>query len=177
MECQIDKMSSDDWVQVRSIYLEGIASGHATFEADAPNWEKWDSDHLPQPRLVARAGERILGWAALSPVSGRWVYSGVAEVSLYVGAPYRGVGVGSALLAALVSDSERAGIWTLQGAIFPENAASLRLVKKHGFREVGRREKVGKMTSGKFAGTWRDVVLVERRSKVVGIREEWEESL
>ena len=175
MEYKIDKMSSDDWGQVRLIYLEGIASGHSTFEVDAPNWEKWDSDHLPEPRLVARAGERILGWGALSPVSGRGVYSGVVEVSLYVGAQYRGVGIGSALLAALVDDSERAGIWTLQGAIFPENAASLRLVKKHGFREVGRREKVGKMTSGKLAGTWRDVVLVERRSKVVGVCEEWEE--
>ncbi len=169
MEYVIDKMTSDDWGQVRSIYLEGIATGHSTFEADAPDWEKWNSDHLPEPRLVARAGERVLGWAALSPVSGRCVYSGVAEVSLYVGAQYRSEGIGSALLAALIDASERAGIWTLQGGIFPENTASLALVKKHGFREVGRREKVGRMTYGELTRTWRDVILVERRSNVAGV--------
>jgi L-amino acid N-acyltransferase YncA len=169
MEYVIDKMTSDDWGQVHSIYLEGIATGHCTFEADAPDWEKWHSDHLPEPRLAARAGERVLGWAALSPVSGRCVYSGVTEVSLYVGAQYRGEGIGSALLAALIGASERAGIWTLQGGIFPENTASLALIKKHGFREVGRREKVGKMTYGERARTWRDVILVERRSNVAGV--------
>jgi L-amino acid N-acyltransferase YncA len=169
MEYMIDKMTSDDWEQVRSIYLEGIATGHSTFEADAPDWDKWHSGHLAEPRLVARAGERIVGWAGLSPVSGRSVYSGVAEVSLYVGAQYRGEGIGSALLDALIDASERAGIWTLQGGIFPENTASLALVKKHGFREVGRREKTGRMTYGELAGTWRDVILVERRSKVAGV--------
>ncbi len=169
MEYVINKMTSDDWGQVRSIYLEGIATGHSTFEAEAPDWEKWHSNHLPEPRLIARAGGRVLGWAVLSPVSGRRMYSGVAEVSLYVGAQYRGEGIGSALLAALIEASERAGIWTLQGGIFPENTASLALVKKHGFREVGRREKVGRMTYGELARTWRDVILVERRSKVVGV--------
>lgn len=161
-------MTSDDWEQVRSIYLEGIATGHSTFEADSPNWDKWHSDHLAELRLVARAEKRILGWAGLSPVSTRSVYSGVAEVSLYVGAKYRGEGIGSALLDALIDASERAGIWTLQSGIFPENTASLALVKKHGFREVGRREKIGRMTYGGLAGTWRDVILVERRSKVAG---------
>jgi len=169
MKYMIDKITSADWGQIRSIYLEGIKAGHSTFEADAPDWEKWHSAHLPEPRLVARAGERVLGWAALSPVSGRRVYSGVAEVSLYVGAQYRVEGIGSALLAALIDASERAGIWTLQGMIFPENTASHALVKKHGFREVGRREKVGRMTYGELAGTWRDVILVERRSKVAGV--------
>jgi len=110
-----------------------------------------------------------MGWAGLSTVSGRSVYSGVAEVSLYVGAQYRGEGIGSALLDALIDASERVGIWTLQGGVFPENTASLALVKKHGFREVGRREKTGRMTYGELAGTWRDVILVERRSKVAGV--------
>ena len=169
MEYVVENMDLGDWERVRAIYLEGIATGHSTFEADAPDWEKWDSDHLKQPRLVARGQDSVLGWAALSPVYNRCVYTGVAEVSLYVGAMYRGQSIGSALLAALIDASENVGIWTLQGGIFPENTASLALVKKHGFKEVGRREKVGKMTYGELAGTWRDVVLVERRSKVTGI--------
>ena len=169
MEYVIDTMKPEDWQQCRSIYLEGIKTGHATFEADAPDWVQWDAAHLQEPRLVIRADDRIVAWAALSPVSERDIYAGVAEVSLYVGAEYRGQGVGSTLLAALIESSEKAGIWTLQGGIFPENISSLRLVKKHGFREVGRREKVGKMTYGELAGTWRDVILVERRSRVVGV--------
>jgi L-amino acid N-acyltransferase YncA len=169
MDFVLDDMNPGDWDQVCRVYGEGIATGHATFEAGAPAWEEWDAGHLKRPRLVARAGNLVLGWAALSPVSGRCVYAGVAEVSLYVGATYRGQGVGSALLAALIDASEEAGIWTLQGGIFPENAASLGLVKKHGFREVGRREHLGKMTYGDCAGTWRDVILVERRSSVTGI--------
>jgi L-amino acid N-acyltransferase YncA len=169
MDFVIDNMRPDDWDQVCRVYGEGIATGHATFEAKAPAWEEWDTRHLRKPRLVARTGGSVLGWAALSPVSGRCVYVGVAEVSLYVGAANRGQGVGSALLAALIKASDEAGIWTLQGGIFPENAASLALVKKHGFREVGRRERLGKMTYGDSAGTWRDVILVERRSRVTGI--------
>jgi L-amino acid N-acyltransferase YncA len=169
MDFVLDDLRPGDWDQVRNVYGEGIATGHATFEAKAPAWEEWDAGHLQKPRLVARAGDCVVGWAALSPVSGRCVYAGVAEVSLYVGAAYRGQGVGSALLAALIVASEEAGIWTLQGGIFPENAASLGLVKKHGFREVGRREHLGKMTYGDCAGTWRDVILVERRSSVTGI--------
>lgn len=169
MEYLIDDMRPEDWKQVRSIYHEGINTGNSTFETDAPDWDKWDSAHLRKPRLVIRADDMVLAWVALSPISSRCVYSGVAEVSLYVAARCRGQGVGSALLAALIESSERAGIWTLQGGIFPENTASLHLVKKHGFREIGRREKVGKMTHGLLNGTWRDVVLVERRSKVAGV--------
>jgi L-amino acid N-acyltransferase YncA len=169
MEYVIDRMKPEDWEQVRSIYLEGVSTGHSTFEADVPDWEKWDSAHLQEPRLVIRADDLVLAWAALSPLSSRCVYSGVAEVSLYVGARYRGQGAGSVLLAALIDSSEKAGVWTLQGTIFPENTASLSLVKKHGFTEIGRSEKIGKMTHGELAGTWRDVVLVERRSKVAGV--------
>jgi len=162
-------MRTEDWEQVRSIYLEGISTGDSTFEADAPDWDKWDSAHLPGHRLVIRADNSILAWAALSPVSSRRAYSGVAEVSLYVAVGHRGKGIGSTLLEALIDSSEKAGIWTLQGGIFPENEASIRMVRKHGFREIGRRKKIGKMTHGDLAGTWRDVILVERRSKLTGI--------
>jgi phosphinothricin acetyltransferase len=156
-------LTVDDWGAVRAIYREGIATGHATFETDAPDWEAWDRGRLEHPRLVARVGGEVVGWGALSPVSSRPVYAGVVEVSLYVTASSRGRGVGKALLRALVEASERAGVWTLQGAIFPENAASLALVKACGFREVGRRERIGRMN-----GVWRDTVLVERRSPTVG---------
>jgi len=169
MDFVLDDMKPSDWDQVCLVYGEGIATGHATFEASAPAWEEWDAGHLRKPRLVARAGDCVVGWAGLSPVSGRCVYTGVAEISLYVGATHRGQGVGSALLAAIIKASEEAGIWTLQGGIFPENAASLALVQKHGFREVGRRERLGKMIYGDCAGTWRDVILVDRRSRVTGI--------
>ena len=157
-------MRDGDWGAVRAIYCEGIATGNATFETDAPAWEAWDKGHLRACRLVARADDQVVGWAALSPVSGRCVYAGVAEVSIYVSASARGQGIGRALLAALVEASERAGLWTLQAGIFPENAASLALHRAHGFREVGRRERIGQMN-----GVWRDVVFMERRSKVVGI--------
>ncbi len=169
MKYLIDIMKQEDWEQVRSIYLEGIRTGNSTFESNAPDWEKWDSSHLPDHRLVVREGNRILAWAALSPVSSRCVYSGVAELSLYVTAECRGKGVGSVLLEAVILSTEKAGLWTLQGGIFPENTASLSLAKKHGFKEVGKREKLGKMTYGFLAGTWRDVILVERRSTVAGI--------
>ena len=165
---KIDRMRPEDWFQVRAIYREGIRTGHATFEAEVPDWESWDSTHLSEHRLVVRAGDRILAWAALTPASGRCVYAGVAEMSLYVAEGHRGRGIGSALLKALIASSESSGIWTLQAGIFPENTASLALVKKHGFREIGRREKLGKMTYGPLVGTWRDVVFVERRSKVAG---------
>lgn len=169
MKYLVDTMNPEDWKQVRSIYLDGIKTGNSTFEADVPEWEKWDSAHLPEHRLVIRSGDRILAWIALSPVSSRRVYSGIAEVSLYVSAEHRGQGIGSVLLKALIESSEKGGIWTLQGGIFPENTASLRLVKKHGFRQIGKRKKVGKMTHGDLAGKWRDVILVERRSEVAGI--------
>jgi phosphinothricin acetyltransferase len=163
MDFIIDELNEQDWEQVRSIYLEGIATGNATFETEAPVWEHWNISHLPFCRLVAREGERIKGWAALSPVSGRCVYAGVAETSVYVGDRYRGEGVGRALLEALVSASEKAGIWTLQAGVFPENGASLQLHERCGFRQVGRRERIGRMN-----GVWRDTLLLERRSEIVG---------
>ena len=169
VEYRIDKMNPNDWEQVRSIYLEGIATGHATFEAEAPEWGKWDSNHLADPRLVARTGGKVAGWAALSRVSIRRVYSGVVEVSIYIESSYRGRGIGSALLAALIEASEKMGIWTLQAGIFPENIASISLHQKHGFRILGRRVKIGKMTFGELRGTWRDVILMERRSALTGI--------
>ena len=161
---QIDEMGPGDWEQVRAIYLEGIATGQATFETEAPNWEQWDAAHLARPRLVARDGKAVLGWAALSPVSRRRAYAGVAEVSVYVGAKHRGAGVGRALLEALVSESEWNGIWSLQAVTFPENANSVALHLDCGFREVGRRERIGKLN-----GAWRDTVLLERRSRQIGI--------
>ena len=169
MEYSIDKMVSDDWGQVRSIYLDGIVTGNATFEAEAPDWDNWDSSHMQECCLVARAGNTILGWAALSPVSSRCVYSGVAEISVYVATKYQRLGVGGKLLAALIEASEKNGIWTLQVGIFPENIDSINLHKRYGFRDVGRREKLSKMTYGPHKGMWRDVVLMERRSKSVGI--------
>lgn len=159
----IDELRLPDWEQVRAIYLEGIATGDATFETDAPPWEKWDASHLKQCRLVARSGEQVLGWAALSPVSDRCVYGGVAEVSVYVRAAARGRGVGRRLLQALVAASEQASIWTLQAGIFPENTSSVAIHRKCDFREVGRRERLGSLK-----GKWRDVLLLERRSRVAG---------
>jgi len=158
-------MTPDDWPNVRAIYLEGIATGNATFETDAPAWDAWDRAHVADPRLVARdADGSVLGWAAVTPVSGRCVYAGVADLSVYVSAAARGRGVGRALLTALIQSSERAGIWTLQAGIFPENAPSLALHRACGFRDVGRRERIGKMH-----GVWRDVLLLERRSVSAGI--------
>jgi L-amino acid N-acyltransferase YncA len=164
MTVEIGPLEPEHWDRVAEIYREGIQSGNATFETSPPSWEKWDAAHLPSGRVVARVGGRITGWAALSPVSERCVYAGVAEVSIYVSADARGQGVGKALLAAVVAAAERAGIWTLQSGTFPENAASIALQKACGFREVGRRERLGKM-----GGRWRDVVLLERRSRVAGI--------
>jgi L-amino acid N-acyltransferase YncA len=161
---QITPMQPDDWPAVREIYREGIATGHATFETDVPDWEKWDSGHRQDCRPIARIGEQVLGWAALSPVSGRCVYAGVAEVSVYVAAAARGRGVGKALLQALIEESELHRIWTLQAGIFPENAVSIALHKSRGFREVGVRRRIGKRD-----GVWRDVLLLERRSSTVGI--------
>lgn len=164
MSFVIDKMTAEDWEKVRVIYAEGIATGHATFEAHAPSWEEWDSRHLPYCRLVAREVEIVKGWAALSPISSRFVYAGVAETSIYVGQCHRGEGIGKALLDALVRDSERNGVWTLEAGIFPENNWSLAMHKQGGFREVGRRVRIGKMQ-----GAWRDTILLERRSDVVGV--------
>lgn len=159
----IDEMTPDDWEQVRSIVLEGIATGYTTFETDAPSWEKWDAGHLQVARLVARNGDKVLGWAALSAVSNRDAYRGVAELSISVTEKSRGQGIGRALLEALIEKSENYGIWTLQAAIFPENTASVKLHLRCDFREVGRRERIGKLN-----GVWRDTLLFERRSKIAG---------
>ena len=157
-------MKPEQWESVRAIYLAGIATGDATFETKVPNWADWNRSHLPAPRLVALSAEAVVGWAALSRVSPRAAYAGVAEVSVYVDEQRRGQGIGSLLLKALVAGSENAGIWTLQASIFPENAASILLHKSCGFREVGRRQRVGKLH-----GVWRDTVLLERRSEMAGV--------
>lgn len=159
---EIRNMSSCDWNEVRRIYQEGMDTRNATFQMEAPSWEEWDAGHRKDCRLVATAEHKILGWAALSPVSGRCVYGGVAEISVYIDTTAQGKGIGSLLLSKLIMDSEQHGIWTLQAGIFPENKASIKLHLNCGFREVGVREKLGKMED-----TWRDVVLLERRSKKI----------
>ena len=163
MEFIIDPLLPPDWPEVRTIYLDGIASGQATFETDAPPWDEWDAAHLPFGRLVARNAVRVVGWAALSAVSRRQCYAGVAEASVYVAASERGRGVGRRLLEAVVAESERHGIWTLQGATFATNEASLRLQRACGFREIGRRVRIARSR-----GEWRDTILTERRSLIVG---------
>jgi phosphinothricin acetyltransferase len=155
-------LDASHWNRVRAIYLEGIATGHATFETAAPEWAEWNEARLPHSRLVAIDGE-VMGWAALSPVSKRAVYAGVAEVSVYVAAAARGRGLGRALLEELIKESERHNVWTLQAGIFPENAASIALHRNAGFRVVGTRERIGRLN-----GVFRDVALMERRSAVVG---------
>jgi len=158
----VNEMQPDDWPFVRAIYLEGIATGNATFETDAPSWKEWDASHLGFARLVAREDNRIIGWAALSLVSRRKVYSGVAEVSVYVAHDSHGKGVGRALLEQLITESEQNGIWTLQASVFPENVATIALHRACGFRKVGRRERIGRLD-----GTWRDTFLLEWRSPTV----------
>ncbi len=160
----IGPMRAEDWEQARAIYLEGIATGQATLETEAPSWEAWDAAHLPFARLVARDEDGVAGWAALSAVSQRCVYGGVAEVSVYVAHTHRQSGIGRKLLEALIAASEENGIWTLQAGMFPENSGSLALHRRCGFREVGRRERIGKLN-----GVWRDTILMERRSAVVGV--------
>jgi L-amino acid N-acyltransferase YncA len=164
MDFMIDTMQVSDWAAVAAIYQEGIATKNATFETDVPEYAVWDANHREDCRLVARNGTQVVGWAALSLVSGRCVYGGVAEVSVYIAAAARGQGVGKSLLRALVEASEQAEIWTLQAGIFVENAASIGLHEVCGFRIVGQRERLGRMD-----GVWRDIVLMERRSQVVGM--------
>jgi L-amino acid N-acyltransferase YncA len=163
VKVDIEAMVASDWQHVRAIYLEGIETGQATFEVGSPSWEEWDAAHLKFCRFVARADARVLGWAALSPVSRRCCYSGVAEVSVYVSANSRGLGIGRQLLVATISESESHGIWTLQGATFPDNEASRRLQKACSFREIGRRERIAQLR-----GVWRDTILTERRSTTIG---------
>lgn len=165
MEYKIEKMMQSDWEQVAGIYLEGIKTEIATFQTEVPTFEAWDNSHISSCRIVARSGDSILGWAVLSPTSSRCVYAGVAEVSIYISEKYKGQGVGMALLTSLIELSEQDGFWTLQSGIIRENTASIELHKKCGFREIGIRERVGKMNNK----NWLDVVLMERRSKIVGI--------
>lgn len=165
MEYNIEEMKPSDWKQVRNIYLEGIRTGIATFQTEAPTWESWDKGHLNICRIVARSINGILGWVALSPTSGRDCYKGVAEVSIYVDEKYKGQGIGTTLLTNLIKQSEKNGIWTLYCAIIRENTVSIAMHKKCGFREIGMREKIARMSNG----AWHDVVLMERRSRIVGI--------
>ena len=153
------ELTHEDWPAVRAIYEQGIAGGNATFETEAPSWDDWDRTHLEGHRLVALQDDKVVGWAALSPVSERCVYAGVAENSVYVAEEAQGRGVGRALLEELIAGAERDGIWTIQTGIFPENEASIELHQRCGFRVVGTRERIGQ-----HHGVWRDVVFMERRS-------------
>jgi L-amino acid N-acyltransferase YncA len=160
----IGTLQPEHWPAVKSIYEQGIATGDATFQTGAPDWEEWDRSHLGHSRLVALDGNTVAGWVALTPVSGRCVYAGVAEISVYIDPGYRGMGVGTALMKAVIADSEANGIWTLQAGIFPENTASIRLHVNVGFRRVGFRERIGKMS-----GRWRDTIFFEKRSEKAGL--------
>jgi phosphinothricin acetyltransferase len=160
---RVDELAVEDWPAVRAIFGEGIATRNATFETAPPSWDDWNAAHLSAHRLAARDRTGLVGWAALTPYSARPAYAGVAEVSVYVATGRHRRGIGSALLGELVTRTEAAGIWTLQAGIFPENVASLRLHVAHGFRVVGVRERIGRLD-----GAWRDVTLLERRSREVG---------
>lgn len=161
---KIESLGASHWSDVRDIYARGIATGNATFETTIPEWEDWDKNHLKGLRFVAIVEDNIAGWAALTAVSERCIYNGVAEVSVYVDDEYGGKGIGTALLQKLIDESEKNNIWTLQAGIFPENVASIKIHKKLGFRIVGYREKIGKMND-----VWRDTILLERRSIKTGI--------
>ncbi len=165
MDYTIEAMKPEDWAQVAAVYWEGIQTKIATFQAEVPSWEQWDKSHCADCRLVARAGDTVLGWAALTPISSRCVYAGVADVSIYVGQNHKRQGIGQALLRELIRQSEAEGFWSLESRIIRENTGSQALHAKCGFRQIGFREKLGKMDNGK----WHDVVLMERRSQTVGI--------
>jgi L-amino acid N-acyltransferase YncA len=160
----IRELNKEDGAAVKLIYEQGIATKNATFETTAPDWEEWDKKYMKECRFAAVNGDEMLGWAALTMVSGRCVYAGVCEVSVYIHKDHQGKGIGKNLLKELITGSEQNNIWTLQAGIFPENAASIKIHLKLGFREVGRREKIGKMD-----GVWRDTVLLERRSSITGV--------
>jgi L-amino acid N-acyltransferase YncA len=168
MPITIRPLAATDWAAVERIYREGIATGNATFESEPPSWEEFDREKVVDPRLVAQLDGEVVGWAAASRTSSRCVYEGVLEHSVYVAEAVRGQGVGRMLLAAFLEASEASGVWTVQSGVFPENESSLALHDRLGFRTVGIRERVGKMSYGAFAGQWRDVVLIERRSEQVG---------
>lgn len=161
---RIRNMTQEDWPEVAKIYLDGISTGYATFETLVPDFQSWDKSHIKECRLIAEKEGKILGWAALSPVSSRCVYGGIGEVSVYISSRSRGLGVGEALLLKLIEESEKEGYWTIQAGIFPENIASIKLHKKVGFRFIGKREKIGKTKDG----LWKDNLLFEKRSEIVG---------
>jgi len=164
MKIRLELMTEENWISVLKIYREGIETGNATFQQDEPTYEEWDQGHLKNCRIVALHENEVVGWAALSPISGRCVYAGVAEVSVYVSDSLRGNTIGSQLLEKLIEESEVEKLWTLQAGIFPENVGSIKLHQKLGFREVGYRERIGKMN-----GIWRNTILMERRSDKIGI--------
>ncbi len=161
---KIKPLLPEHWPQVAQIYLDGITTQLATFETQVPNWESWNLSHLKDPRLVALEDQMVLGWAALSPVSSRCVYGGVAEVSVYVSQSHRGKNIGYQLMKSLIRQSEACGFWSLQSGIFTDNIASIKLHEKVGFRTIGIREKIGKLNH-----QWKDNLLMERRSKIIGI--------
>lgn len=161
---EIVNIEQAHYAAIAAIYLQGIATGNATFQTSAPGWEEWDQSHLPHSRIALLVNNSITGWAALTAVSSRCVYAGVAEVSIYVAGEHRGKGYGKLLLNELIQQSEANGIWTLQAGIFPENTGSLQLHESCGFRKIGYREKIGNMN-----GTWRDNIMLERRSKTTGV--------
>lgn len=163
-EIIIEDLLPSDWEAVKNIFIQGIQTGNATFQLEAPTWEEWDSGHTQNCRYVARLNDQVVGWIALSPISSREAFSGVAEVSVYLDGSITGKGIGSKLLQYMIKESEKYGYWTLQSMIFPENASSIYLHKKYGFEEIGTRKRMGKLH-----GVWRDVVLLERRSLIVGI--------
>lgn len=161
---EIRHITKDNFSEIIEIYNQGLATNIATFQNDSPQWEEWDKGHLNFCRISIYDNDKMIGWASLTPVSSRCVYAGVAEVSIYIAQDERGKGVGKTLLAELIQQSEENGIWTLQSGIFAENEASITLHEKCGFRMVGYREKIGKKN-----GVWKDNVLMERRSKNIGI--------
>jgi L-amino acid N-acyltransferase YncA len=161
---EIQAMLPEHWEAVKDIYEKGIATGQATFQTSAPaSWELWDQVHLPHSRFVATTNGKVIGWVALSRTSARDCYKGVCELSIYIDSEYRGKGIGNLLMAALIESSEANGVWSLYSSTFPENKASIALQKRFGFREIGYREKIAQQN-----GVWRDTILLERRSKIVG---------
>ncbi|EJL75805.1 GNAT family N-acetyltransferase [Chryseobacterium populi] len=161
---EIVTINKDHFSEIAEIYKQGLETGHATFETSVPVWESWDKSKLKHSRFAAAIDNTVVGWAALSAVSDRCVYGGVAEVSIYISNDYKGKGIGKALMLKLIEESEANGIWTLQSGMFPENEATVALHKSSGFRIIGYREKIGKL-----GNIWRDTIMMERRSKTVGI--------
>ena len=158
----IKSMLPEHWPEVSIIYQDGVETGMATFEKEIPSWEVWDSNHIKACRIIAVLNKKIVGWAALSPVSSRCVYGGVGEVSVYVSNGFRGNQIGEKLLRRLIMESEENGLWTIQSGVFPENIGSIKLHEKVGFRKIGYREKIGALN-----GVWKDNILLEKRSKLI----------